>query len=74
MIILQILLGIIFLFFFIVGAFQNLAIGVGILISLGIILSALICLVFLQFLNSQIKMTKAAEYYIARIEKEFMIK
>jgi len=46
----------------------------GFVIGGGVIISGLITIIFLQFLNSRIKMTKAAEYYIAKIEQDYTIK
>lgn len=74
LIILKTLAGSFFAFLGIFGMFDNITIVVGVLIGIGIIISALIDLLFLQFLNSRIKMTLAAEYYIAKIEKEYTIK
>ena len=42
--------------------------------GIGFIVWGLITIIFLQFLNSRIKITKAAEYYIAKIEQDYMIK
>ena len=38
-----------------------------------VIVSSLISILFLQFLNSLVKRTRAAEYYIATIEKMYTI-
>ena len=46
----------------------------GFVIGGGVIISGLITIIFLQFLNSRIKITKAAEYYIAKIEQDYTIK
>jgi uncharacterized membrane protein len=43
-------------------------------ISIRIIISALISLVFLQFLNSLVVRTRAAEYYIAEMEDRYDIR
>lgn len=54
-----------------VGVFGT---AIGTAIGIGFIVSGLITIIFLQFLNSRIKITKAAEYYIAKIEQDYIIK
>lgn len=38
-----------------------------------LIVASLLAILYLQFLNSLVKRTRAAEYYIAKIEKEYTI-
>ena len=47
---------------------------VGVLVGIGIIVVGLINLIFLQFINSLITRTKAAEYFIAHMEEKYNIK
>ena len=42
-------------------------------IGISLIVASLLAILYLQFLNSLVKRTRAAEYYIAKIEKEYII-
>ena len=42
-------------------------------IGISLIVASLLAILYLQFLNSLVKRTRAAEYYIAKIEKEYTI-
>lgn len=44
-----------------------------ILIGISLIVASLLAILYLQFLNSLVKRTRAAEYYIATIEKKYTI-
>ena len=44
-----------------------------ILIGICLIVASLLAILYLQFLNSLVKRTRAAEYYIAMIEKQYTI-
>lgn len=44
-----------------------------ILIGISLIVASLLAILYLQFLNSLVKRTRAAEYYIAMIEKKYTI-
>ena len=46
----------------------------GVLVGIVIIVVGLIHLIFLQFLNAFITITKAAEYFIAHMEEKYNIK
>ena len=42
-------------------------------IGISLIVASLLAILYLQFLNSLVKRTRAAEYYIAMIEKKYTI-
>ena len=42
-------------------------------IGISLIVASLLAILYLQFLNSLVKRTRAAEYYIATIEKKYTI-
>ena len=69
LIVIQVFLGLLLVF---VGIINDSTI-LGLWFGLKIMLSALITLIFLQFINSRIKITKASEYYIAQMEKIYKI-
>ena len=58
---------------FAVGAFSDDMGVIIILIGISLIVASLLAILYLQFLNSLVKRTRAAEYYIAKIEKEYTI-
>ena len=58
---------------FAVGAFSDDMGVIIILIGISLIVASLLAILYLQFLNSLVKMTRAAEYYIATIEKKYTI-
>ena len=58
---------------FAVGAFSDDMGSMFMLIGVCIIVLSLLGILFLQFLNSLVKTTRAAEYYIAMIEKKYTI-
>ena len=58
---------------FAVGAFSDDMGVIFILIGISLIVASLLGILYLQFLNSLVKRTRAAEYYIAMIEKKYTI-
>ena len=59
---------------FAVGAFSDDDVdSIFMITGVCVIVSSLLGILFLQFLNSLVKTTRAAEYYIAMIEKKYTI-
>lgn len=58
---------------FAVGAFSDDMGYIFMITGVCVIVSSLLGILFLQFLNSLVKTTRAAEYYIAMIEKKYTI-
>ena len=59
---------------FAVGAFSDDVMGsIVMIIGVCVIVASLLAILYLQFLNSLVKTTRAAEYYIATIEKKYTI-
>ena len=59
---------------FAVGAFLDDDMGsIFMITGVCVIVASLLAILYLQFLNSLVKTTRAAEYYIAKIEKEYII-
>ena len=56
------------------GALSNDVYVIFIPIGIYVIVASLLAILYLLFLNSLVKMTRAAEYYIATIEKEYTIR
>ena len=59
---------------FAIGAFSDDVMGsIFMIIGVCVIVSSLLGILYLQLLNSLVKRTRAAEYYIATIEKKYTI-
>ena len=58
---------------FAVGAFSDDMGSIFMIAGVCVIVASLLAILYLQFLNSLVKRTRAAEYYIAMIEKKYTI-